>query len=367
MTGYEEVNALLGHDGGRVVKDMRHALSAAAIRRRATSHEILQQINQNMLFADPPDHTRLRNLVNQAFTPQRVAGLANSIQARADSLLTPIADRGHMELMTMYALPLPVGVIMDLLGIPPVHRTDVQTWSTAIIAPGSRGLTARARRRRVLALVQYLRGLFEERRRQPQEDLLSDLVAADSAGDRLNETELISMAVLLIVTGHETVINLIGNGALALLRRPEVRHQLGRDRERWAMAVEELLRYDGPVETSTTRWAREDFDFYGHRVRRGDLIRLSLAAANRDPAAFDRPDNLDWQRKPNPHLAFGRGIHYCLGAPLARLEGRIALQTLFTRLPDLQLARPPEQLEWRSGVLFRGLKSLPLRWGRRTP
>ncbi|NJN55006.1 MAG: cytochrome P450 [Anaerolineae bacterium] len=181
-----------------------------------------------------------------------------------------------------------------------------------------------------------------------------------ASGDRFSEAELSSMVALLLVTGHETTVNLIGNGALALLQHPAQLAWLREHEEGWDTAVAELLRYDGPVETSTTRWVRADFTFKGCAMRRGDVVRVCLASANRDTAYFDQPDELDVTRTDNKHLAFGHGIHYCLGAPLARLEGQIALQTLFTRFPAIRLAVPPDELVWRSGVLFRGLKSLPL-------
>jgi len=204
--------------------------------------------------------------------------------------------------------------------------------------------------------------MFTERQANPRDDLVTALVQAEEAGDKFSETELSSMVALLLVTGHETTVNLIGNGVLALLLHPDQLTRLKEAPALWEEAVEELLRYDGPVETSTSRWARHDISMGGQLIRRGDLVRVVLISANRDATQFENPDTLDIQRNYNKHLAFGLGIHYCLGAPLARLEGRIALQTLFHRLPDLRLLLPVSQLQWRSGVLFRGLKQLPLVW-----
>ena len=357
MTRFAEVTAVL-KDNDHFVKDFRHTLPPEAKPlRKSAMHRL---INENMLFADPPDHTRLRALVNQAFTPRRVEQLAPRIQQITDELLDGIAAAGQADLIADFALPMPVRIIAELLGIPPEDQVQVADWSQAIISPGSRNLNYSARKRKVRAFVAYLQEMFALRQKAPQDDLISALVQAEEAGERLNEAELSSMVALLLVTGHETTVNLLGNGALALLAHPE---QLGILRERpelWETAVEELLRLDGPVETSTTRWVRADFTFEGHQMRRGDVVRVVLASANRDACQFAQPDTLDVTRRDNRHLAFGMGIHYCLGAPLARLEGQIGLQTLFERFPNLQLAVPVTQLTWRSGVLFRGLKALPI-------
>ena len=356
ITRLAEVTAVL-KDNDHFVKDIRHTLPPDTGPPRKTAVHHL--INENMLFADPPDHTRLRALVNQAFTPRRVEQLAPRIQHITDELLDGIAAVGQADLIADFALPMPVRIIAELLGIPLEDQAQVADWSQAIVSPGSRDLNYSARKRKVRAFVAYLQAMFALRQQKPQDDLISALVQAEEAGERLNEAELSSMVALLLVTGHETTVNLLGNGALALLNHPE---QLGLLRENggWETAVAELLRFDGPVETSTTRWVRADFTFEGHPMRRGDVVRVVLASANRDACHFAQPDTLDVTRRDNRHLAFGMGIHYCLGAPLARLEGQIGLQTLFERFPNLRLAVPAAQLKWRSGVLFRGLKQLPV-------
>lgn len=358
VTRYEDVTAVL-KDDVHFCKDPRHAKPDDEPR-----HSPLHQlINENMLFADPPDHTRLRTLVNQAFTPRRVERMDGRIRQIAQDLLSGARARGQMELIAEYALPLPVRIICELLGVPLADQSDVSDWSQAIIAPGSRGLNYSARRRKVKALVDYLQRMFADRATNPQDDLVTALVQARmEAGDRLSQAELSSMVALLLVTGHETTVNLIGNGVLALLTHPDQLARLLAGEVEWGTAVNELLRYDGPVETSTTRWVRQDMVWRGQQLRRGDVMRVVLAAANRDETQFDRPDALDVGRTNNRHLAFGVGIHYCLGAPLARLEGHIALSLLFTQFPGLRLAVPPEQLRWRSGVLFRGLQALPVAW-----
>ena len=360
ITRYEDVVAALKDE--RFVKNLRNAVDDEAVSTLSPTRSVLELINRNMLFADPPYHTRLRALVSQAFTPRRVEALAPQVEALAEALLDEVAPAGGMDLIDAYAFPLPAAVIMALMGIPQEALAQMRHWSEAIIAPGSRGISYGARKRRIQAFVDYIGTLCAAREKAPQDDLLSALVQAEINGDRLTANELASMAVLLVVTGHETVINLIGNGALALLLHPAQLALLRANPALMADAVEELLRYDGPVETSTTRWAREDVDFQGHTIRRGDLVRVSLASAGRDETIFERADQLDVTRGDRRHLAFGLGLHYCLGAPLARLEGRIALNALLARFPDLRLAVAPEDLEWRSGVLFRGLKGLPLRW-----
>ncbi|PID85193.1 MAG: cytochrome P450 [Chloroflexi bacterium] len=348
-------------DNETFVKNKQNTCLPEEITPHQTPSFIYRLINENMLFSDPPDHTRLRGLVNQAFTPRRVEKMAPRIQTIADSLLDKVVGQGEMDLIADFALPLPTIIITDMLGIPDVDRDEVQEWSQAIIAPGRHGLSYKDRRRKVRAFVNYLQDLFAERQRQPQDDLTTALVQAEEAGERLSVPELSSMVALLLVTGHETTVNLIGNGVLALLQHPQqlalVKQGMG-----WETAVEELLRYDGPVETSTTRWVRRDVVYKGHPMKRGDIVRVVLTSANRDSDQFHHADDLDVTRKHNKHLAFGHGIHYCLGAPLARVEGTIALQTLFSRFPDLRLAVPPSDLSWRSGVLFRGLKRLPLKW-----
>lgn len=361
ITRYEDVAAVL-KDDQRFCKNPMNAQAVVGVpSSKSKAHaRPYQLINQNMLFSDPPDHTRLRALVSQAFTPRRVAAVAERIRGTADRLIEQMVADGHHDLIAAYALPLPVVVISDMLGIPDTDREAVADWSQAIISPGSRGLNFSARKRKVRQFMDYLRGLFALRQADPRDDLITALVQAETDGQGLSEAELFSMVALLLVTGHETTVNLVGNGALALLRAPDQVERLRADARLWPAAVEELLRFDGPVETSTSRWVRADTEFGGRFMRRGDLMRPVIASANRDPTQFERPDALDIGRTDNRHLAFGLGAHYCLGAPLARLEGSIALETLFSKLPNVRLAIPPADLAWRSGVLFRGLRRLPI-------
>lgn len=362
VTRYDDVLTVL-RDNGRFVKDIRNTMLPEERPSSGRNNTVQQRINENMLFSDPPDHTRLRALVTQAFTPRRVEKMQVGVQQIAAELLDRVAPEGHMDVIADYALPLPVIVICEMLGIPKGDQNMVSSWSQSIISPGSRGLNYRERRRQMRAFVDYLGTLFAQRKSDPQDDLVTALVEAEEAGERLNDAELSSMVALLLVTGHETTVNLIGNGVLALLQNPEQLQLVMENEEVLGTAVEELLRYDGPVETSTTRWVRRDCEFMGQKLKRGDIMRVVLASANRDAAYFDDPDELDVTRQNNKHLAFGHGIHYCLGAPLARLEGKIAIKALFDRFPQVRLLIPSEQLQWRSGVLFRGLESFPVGLG----
>ncbi len=365
ITRYEDVLTILKDSGDIFAKDPDNAREVEPPQKNA-SRNIFRMINRNMLFADPPDHTRLRALVNLAFTPRRVEAFAPRIAEIAHTLLDNMATTPRpWDIMTAYAFPLPITVIIEMLGIPTADQEQVHDWSKAIIAPGRYGITLKERKRRVRAFVAYLGQMFAARRVEPQDDLISALVAAEQEGDRLSEEELSSMVALLLVTGYETVVNLIGNGALALMQHPDQLARLlseGAHNEAvWDTAVEELLRYDGPVETSTTRWARQDVVLHGREIKRGDVVRVVLTSANRDERQFTCPHQLDLQREDvYAHLAFGRGVHYCLGAPLARLEGRIALRALFTRWPDLHTAVAPPDLTWNTGVIFRGLEALPV-------
>jgi cytochrome P450 len=363
ITRYNDVLAIL-RDDENFCKDPRNTgvpTSSGSASRKTTMHRL---INENMLFSDPPDHTRLRALVSQAFTPQRIEQQTAFIRQSANDLIDRFQTKQETDLIEAFALPLPVFVISRLLGIPDDDRDDVALWSQAIISPGSRNLNYGTRKRRVQSFIRYLNQIFARRTADPQHDLISALVHAEDEGDKLSEFELSSMVALLLVTGHETTVNLIGNGALALIQHPDQLALLQINPDLWGSAVEELLRYAGPVETSTSRWACREIQFKEHLIRRGDLIRVVLASANRDRAQFEAPDELRIERSDNKHLAFGYGAHYCLGAPLARLEGAIALQTLFERVEGLRLVPAGSELEWRSGVLFRGLEKLPVQWDR---
>ena len=365
ITRYEDAVAVL-RDHRRFVKDIRNTLTPDERARLEEQPRLLRLLSHHMLNLDEPDHTRLRTLVNQAFTARMVEQLQGRVQAIAEDLLDRVAGRGAMDLIEEYAFPLPIIVIAELLGIPPRDRNRFRTWSSALVTP-----TADAERTaRKLAksgqlmedFITYLRAIFDARRRAPGADLISSLLQAEEAGDVLSEEELYAMVLLLVVVGHETSVNLIGNGVLALLQHPDQLQRLQADPALLPDAVEEMLRYDCPVERAPMRYAAEDVVLGGVTIRRGDAVSVVLGAANRDPGQFAAPDRFDIGRSPNRHLAFGLGIHYCLGAPLARLEGRVAVGALLQRLPGLRLAIPASELRWRSHPIMRGLRRLPVVW-----
>jgi pimeloyl-[acyl-carrier protein] synthase len=317
----------------------------------------------SMLDRDPPDHTRLRGLVSKAFTPRVVEGLRPRIQQIVDALIDGAAARGSMDLIEEFAYPIPVIVICEMLGVPVEDHEHFKGWSLDIargldliwLGPdsevGRRSIAARQ------ALAEYFRGLIAQRRAAPRTDLLSGLIAAEEAGDKLNEVELLATCILLLIAGHETTVNLIGNGTLALLRHRDQLERLQREPGLIATAVEELLRFDGPVQR-TARIPSEDVTIGGHTIAKGEMVMPFIGAADRDPAQFPDPDRLDIGRTDNRHIAFGWGIHFCLGAPLARLEGQIAINTLVRRLPKISLAT--DVPEYRQSLTLRGLKALPV-------
>ncbi|WUD74956.1 cytochrome P450 [Streptomyces sp. NBC_00510] len=317
----------------------------------------------HLLNIDPPDHTRLRRLVSKAFTPRRVAEFAPRVQELTDRLIDGFAAKGEADLIHEFAFPLPIYAICDLLGVPAEDQDDFRDWAGMMIRHGGgpRGGVARS----VKKMRAYLLELIHRKRSELGDDLISGLIRASDHGEHLTENEAAAMAFILLFAGFETTVNLIGNGTYTLLRHPEQRRRLQDslargEREPLATAVEELLRYDGPVELATWRFATEPLTVGGQSVATGDPVLVVLAAADRDPERFADPDTLDLSRRDNQHLGYGHGIHYCLGAPLARLEAQSALATLLTRLPDLRLAAEPADLRWRGGLIMRGLRTLPV-------
>ena len=317
----------------------------------------------SMLDRDPPDHTRLRGLVSKAFTPKALERLRPDIHRIVDGLLDRVGEHGEMDLIDEFAYPLPVNVICDMLGVPVKDQERFRQWGLdiargldAIMLPPESEVAQRsvAGRR---GLAEYFRELIAQRRASPREDMLSALIAAEEAGDKLNEDELLATCILLLVAGHETTVNLIGNGTLALLRHPGEMRRLRDDPGIIGSAVEELLRFDGPVQR-TARIPSEDIVIGGCTIPKGEMVMPFLGAADRDPAQFPDPQRLDLTRADNRHIAFGMGIHFCLGAPLARMEGQIAINMLLKRLPKLALAT--DKPEFRQSLTLRGLQSLPV-------
>jgi cytochrome P450 len=363
LTRYEDVVAVL-LDDDRFVRDPARALTAEQLEALSGGMpESFAFIDQHMLNRDGEDHRRLRRLVTKAFTPRMVEQLRPRIQEIADDLVDQVEARGEMDLVEELAFPLPITVIAELLGIPVADRDRFRRWSNAMVTPALGPEAMADFGAQMSELVAYLHDLFERRRSKPGDDLVSALLQVRDGGDTLSEQELSSMVVLLIVAGHETTVSLIGNAVLALLLHPDARAELDRDPARIPDAIEELLRYDSPVERTLTRWATTDVELDGHTIGRGDLVIAILGSANRDAERFPDADVLDLDRADTKHVAFGRGSHYCLGAPLARLETEVALTTLLRRLPGLRLAVPPKSLTWRPVPLFRSLVSLPVAWG----
>lgn len=317
-------------------------------------------ISNQMLSSDPPDHTRLRSIVSKAFSPQMIENMQDEIQRITDDLIDRVQEKGSMEVIEDFAFPLPIIVISQMLGIPENDHHLFKKWSSDFINAANDRNKMKEAFPSIQAFGRYIEELITERRKYPGSDLISLLIQAHDSRDKLTAEELSSTIWLLIVAGHETTVNLIGNGLLALLENPE-QFRLWRGDPAFSQSgIEELLRYYSPVEIATSRWARLDFTWHGKNIGKGDLIFVGLAAANRDPEQFENPNRLDITRKKNKHIAFGNGIHFCLGAPLARLEGKIALSTLLRRLPNLRIDTTSEELKWRSGILMRGLERFPV-------
>ena len=316
-----------------------------------------------LVFRDPPDHDRLRGLLQSSFTPKQLASSRDRIQRTVDTLLDRVAARGAMDFIRELAFPLPAIVIAGLMGAPAEDLEPIKTWSDRLAAYLGGAVDARDNFAEasagVAGLVDYFRALLRERERRPRDDLTSLMVRAKHEGDRLTRDEVVANCILLLFAGHETTTNLLGNGLFHLLRHPAEAALLRADPSLLHGAVEELLRYDGPV-PATVKVATEDVPWRGRTIRRGDMVVPFMASANRDPRQFPDPDALDVRRQPERHLAFAWGIHFCLGAWLARLEARVVLDTVFRRLPDLALA--PGEPRWKPMIFLRGLESLPLVW-----
>lgn len=314
----------------------------------------------SMLTVDEPDHRRLRGLVSKVFTPAYIEGLRPRVQEIADELLDRVQAQGRMDVVEDYAYPLPINVISEMLGVPREDRPQVREWSGALasglgLGGQDDGIVAHMR-----AFGEYTARLVAEKRRRPADDLISKLVATEEEGDRLGERELLSMITLLIFAGHETTSNLIGTGTLILLDHPDQLARLAADPALVPVAVEELLRYNGPATTVGPRFAREDVELAGQRIGKGDMVVVALLSANHDETRFTRPEELDVARAINRHIGFGQGIHVCLGAPLARLEGDVAFTTLLRRMPGLRLAVPRDGITWHATLNSRSLTALPV-------
>ncbi|MFG2499348.1 cytochrome P450 [Streptomyces sp. NPDC048441] len=349
VVGHEEARAALAD--ARLSNDIRHSAG--------WQDDGGNSIGLNMVQTDPPQHTRLRKLVAKDFTPRRIEALRPKVQLIADELVDAMLPLGRADLVEAFALPLPLAVICELLGVPATDRKTFHDWyldSTDFTRPQAAGAAAQA-------MTGYLADLAAAKRSEPGDDLLSALVAGAGEEEQLSPEELLGMAFLLLVAGYETAANLLSSGTLALLRH---RDQLAALRGDWSLlesAVEEMLRYDGPVETTAFRYAKEPVEIGGTVIGAGESVAVALAAASRDPRRFAEPDRFDIRRDARGHMAFGYGIHHCLGAPLARMQGAVAFRTLLERCPGLALDTEPGDLVWRPSLMLRGLHQLPVSFG----
>ena len=362
LTRYDDVvSTMLDHkrfsSKGRFTRVIEGELPEPVLEKIAP---LIRHYSTGLINVDPPDHTRMRALVHKAFSPRVLERLRSHIQEITDELLDEVQQRGEMEVIREFAYPLPVIVIAEMMGVPQEDRDRLKGWSGRIIefmaTPRPTADVMLRSQEALLELREYFRGIYAERRQTPREDLISGLVEAEEAGDKLTEEELLSTCVTILIGGHETTTNLISSGLHALLQHPDVLLKLKRDPSLIETAVEEFLRYEGPFQRNR-RVVMEDVELRGRRIRKGQLVLQFVGAANRDPEEFPDPDRLDIERKPNRHVAFGYGVHFCLGAALSRIEAPIAINTILRRMPDLKLAS--ESIVWNNAV-FRGLEALPV-------
>ncbi len=359
ITRYDDVVSVLRDP--RLSSDRRRNHSGKVPVRLKLLYKIFGPVIDNMLGSDEPDHTRLRTLVHKAFTQKRVEQLRDRIELLTRDIISNCLEKKTFDLVSDYALPIPTTIIGEMLGVPPRDKLRFRRWSDALLqstATSWKGIVGNTPQ--FFAFLKYIRNLIDERRRDPKDDLISALVAAEEAGDKLTSEELLSMVLLLLIAGYETTVNLISCGTLALLEHPAELAKLREDPKLIVSAVEEMLRFYTPIDYATYRWAHDEIPIAGVTIPRGDNVILSISSANRDERQFTFPDQFDVAREPNRHVAFGQGIHYCLGAFLARLEGQLAFTTLLEECPGLRLSIPREQVRWRMSMLLRGLEELPV-------
>jgi cytochrome P450 PksS len=324
--------------------------------------KVFQSLVNSMVLMDDPEHRRLRDLVHKAFTPKMIQQMSGLVEQITDTLLDTLTHKHQVDLLKDFALPIPLTVISEMMSVPEKDRSKFNRWSSDFMeVAGGEPLVMLRQFPNAFRMQRFFERLIRLHREETHNDLLTSLLHAEADGDRLNDDELIAMIFLLLLAGHETTVNLISTGVLSLLEFPDQLALLRENPDLIDSAIEELLRYSNPVEHGSMRIALEDVELGGETIPKDSVVLLLLSSANRDETVFTNPDKLDITRNPNRHLSFGFGIHYCLGAPLARLEGRIAIQKLIQRFPDMHLAIPHNQLEWRPTTAVRGLKKLPIR------
>jgi cytochrome P450 PksS len=361
ITRFDDVVSVLRNP--QIANDRRSVPDYNPPFRMRVLYRIFGPVVDNMLGSDEPDHTRLRNLVHKAFTQKRVEELRSRIESLTNELAdAAFQDHHRWDIVNDYAVPIPTTIIAEMLGVPASDRLRFKKWSDSLLLASATRWSGMARNvPRFLAFLHYIRTLVQEARRNPKDDLISALVQAEEAGDKLSEDELVSMIFLLLIAGYETTVNLIGNGMLALLENPAQYEKLHHSPSLVPLAVEEFLRYYTPIDYAQARAARTSITIRGVNIRAGDSIVACISSANRDEACFKNPEVLDIARDPNRHIAFGQGLHFCLGAFLARLEAQIAFTTLMRRFPQFEFAEHQRNLQWRKSMLMRGLEALPVR------
>jgi cytochrome P450 len=355
VTRYDDVLEVFKNDTV-FVKNPNNAMSPEQLRQAPKVPAIFAKLQQSLLDLDGADHDRLKVLVHKAFTPRMIENMRQQTQNVTNLALEKALKRGEIDLLHDFALPVPLAIIGQIMGVPEKDHSKFAGWTRAMVSSSSGNplLVMPS----ILMFVNYLRGMVAKRRKQPTDDLTSALVQAQEGKDALSTDEIVSMLILLLSAGHETTVNLIGTGVYELLRHPEQLELLRQDKALMKPAIEELLRYTTPAETATERYAARDVEIAGVTIPKGELVVACIASANRDSSQFENPQVLDITRANNKHLSFGQGMHYCLGAPLARLEGQIAIGTLISGAPNLRLKG--DDLKWRSGFVLRGLEKLPV-------
>src|SRR6266567_797519 len=357
ITRYDDVLNVLKDE--RFAKDCRNAMTPEQLKKLPWMPPMFKPLEHNMIDLDSPDHTRLRALVHKAFTPRLIEQMRDQIQALTNELLERAEPNGGMDLIADFALPLPLTMIGRILGVPAEDNQKFHRWSKTLISAGT-NMKYFVLIPTIMRFMGYLKKLVKERRAHPKDDLVTALVQAKDGSDQLSDDEILAMIFLLLIAGHETTVNLIGSGTLALLEHPDQLAKLRSEPALIKTAIEELVRFVCPLEMATERYAREEITIAETTIPRGELVMAVIGSANRDANYFDNPDALDITRKNNKHLAFGHGVHFCLGASLARLEGQIAISTLIQRMPNLRLSSAPDQLRWRGTFVLRGLEALPV-------
>ncbi|MBW8010811.1 MAG: cytochrome P450 [Chloroflexi bacterium] len=358
LTRFDDVHDVL-KDDKRFVSDRRN-VSTEISEKKLVKDKYERVIQNHLATKDPPDHTRLRDLTKKVLTPELADELESFVQETSNQLIDKVESKGKMDLIEDYAIPVPLSVIGKLLGVPATDHNKFRRWTQVYVDPSQ----SRKFKKQIGEFTSWARKKVAERQAEPQDDLITYLIQARESGEILDEDELLSMMFLMLLAGHDTTTNLIANGTLILLRYPDLWEKLKDDPTLMDTAVEELLRFESPVQGATVRYASEDVNIRGHLIKRGDKVQVMMGAANYDPEQFHLPEELDLSRKPNRHMAFGHGIHFCLGAPFGRMEGRVALNTLIQRIPNLRLAVSEEKLKWNPSIYIRGLSKLPVAWNK---